>query len=71
MALYLDFECAKTIDVLKVKIRGFRECWIFLTRVWYLDLDFIGTKVSDTPMFPILALSLYFEGVITSVTFRS
>ena len=39
LALYLDLEGAKNIQVLYVPIRGFRGCWSFLTRVWNLDLD--------------------------------
>ena len=38
-ALYLDFEGAKHIHVLKVLIWGFRGCWRFLTGDWHLDLD--------------------------------
>ena len=38
-ALYLDFEGAKNIYVLKVYIWGFGEHWKFLTGVWHLDLD--------------------------------
>merc|ERR1711954_500472 len=39
LALYLDFEGAKNIHVLKVLIWGFGGCWRFLTGVWHLDLD--------------------------------
>ena len=39
LALYLDFEGAKNIHVLKVLIWGFGRHWMFLTGVWYLDLD--------------------------------
>ena len=39
LALYLDFEGAKNIRVLKVLIWGFGGHWIFLTWVWYLDPD--------------------------------
>ena len=39
LALYLDFECAKNINVLQVLIWGFGGGWRFLTRVWHLDLD--------------------------------
>ena len=39
MALYLDYECAWIIHVLKVLILGFGGCWRFLTEVWHLDLD--------------------------------
>merc|ERR1712081_5924 len=42
-ALYLGFEGAKNIHVLKVLIWGFRGNWRFLTRVLhlYLDLDMV------------------------------
>ena len=39
MALYLDFEGAKNIHVLKVLIWGFGGPWRFLTGFWHLDLD--------------------------------
>ena len=39
LALYIDFEGAKIIHVLKVPIWGFEGRWRFLTGVWYLDLD--------------------------------
>ena len=39
LALYLDFEGAKNIHVLKVIIWGFGGCWRFLTGVQHLDLD--------------------------------
>ena len=39
VALYLDFEGAKNIIVLKVLIWGFEGCQRFLTGVWHLDLD--------------------------------
>ena len=38
-ALYLNFEGAKNIHVLKVLIWGFGGRWMFLTGVWHLDLD--------------------------------
>ena len=38
-ALYLNFESAKNIHVLKVFIWGFGGRWRFLTRVWHFDLD--------------------------------
>ena len=43
LALYLDFEGAKTIHVLQVIIWGFGGCWGFLTGVWhfYFDLDMV------------------------------
>ena len=37
--LYLNFEGAKNIHVLKVLIWGFGGLWGFLTGVWHLDLD--------------------------------
>ena len=37
--LYLDFEGAKNIHVLKVLIWGCGGCWRFLTGVWHLDYD--------------------------------
>ena len=40
LALYLDFEGAKKINVLKVLIWGIGGHWRFLTRVWHLDLNF-------------------------------
>ncbi len=39
LALYLDFEGAKTIYVLEVLIRGFWGWWRFLTGVWHLEID--------------------------------
>ena len=39
LALYLDFEGAKSIHVLYVFICGFGGRLRFLTRVWHLDLD--------------------------------
>ena len=39
LALYLDFEGAKSIHVLYVFICGFGGHLRFLTRVWHLDLD--------------------------------
>ena len=39
LALYLDFEGAKNIHVLKVLIWGFGGRWRFLTGVWNLDID--------------------------------
>ena len=39
LALYLDFEGAKNINVLNVLIWGFGGGWRFLTEVWHLDLD--------------------------------
>ena len=59
LALYLDFEGAKTIHVLSVLIWGFGECWRFLTGVWHL-LEW--PLVFDTPKFWISALYLDFEG---------
>ena len=40
LALYLDFEGAKNIHVLKVLIWGFDGYLRFLTGVCHLDLDF-------------------------------
>ena len=39
LVLFLDFEGAKNIHVLKVLIWGFVGCWRFLTGVWHPDLD--------------------------------
>ena len=39
VAIYLDFEGAKDIHVLKVLIWGFGGCWRFLTGIWHFDLD--------------------------------
>ena len=39
-ALYLDFEGAKNIHVLKVLIWGFGGLWRFLTGVLHSDIDF-------------------------------
>ena len=43
LALYLDFEGAKNIYVLKVLIWGFGGCWRFLTGVWHpaINLDVV------------------------------
>ena len=38
--LYLDSEGAKNIHVLQILIWSFGRCWMFLTWVWHLDLDF-------------------------------
>ena len=38
-SLYIDFEGARNIHVLKVLILGFGGFWQFLTRVWHLGLD--------------------------------
>ena len=40
LALYLDFESAKKLNVLQVLIFGFGGPWRFLIGVWHLDLDF-------------------------------
>ena len=40
LALYLDFEGAKSIHVLGVLIWGFGGYWRFLNQVCHLDLDF-------------------------------
>ena len=40
LALYLNFEGAKNIHVLKILMRGFGGCWRFLTWVWYLGHHF-------------------------------
>ena len=40
LALYLDFEGAKNIHVLKVLIWGFGGLRRFLTRVLHSDIDF-------------------------------
>ena len=37
--LYLYFEDAKNIHILKVLIWGLRGCWRIMTGVWHLDLD--------------------------------
>ena len=37
--LYLDFESAKNIHVLKVPIFGFVGHWRFLSGIWHLDFD--------------------------------
>ena len=39
LALYLNFEGAKNIHILRVLIWGFGGCWRFLTWVWHLDYD--------------------------------
>ena len=39
LALFLDFEGAKNIKVLKVLIWGLGGRWRFLTGVWHFDLD--------------------------------
>ena len=46
-ALYLDFEGAKNIHVLKVLIWGFGGCWMFLTVVWILIFIWIWTLVLE------------------------
>ena len=50
LALYLGFEGAKKINVLKVLIFGFGGGDRFLTWVWHLDLDLIWSLVFDIPM---------------------
>ena len=62
LALYLDLEGAKNINVLLVLIGGFGGRWSFLTGVWHLDLDLDMSLVFDTAMIRILALYLDFEG---------
>ena len=44
LALYLNFEGAKTIHVLHVLIWGVGGCCWFLTGVWHLDLDLDGLR---------------------------
>ena len=61
LALYLNFQSAKNIPVLKVLIWGFGGCWRFLSGVWHLDLIWIWSLVFDIPMIQILALYLDFE----------
>ena len=39
LGLYLDFEGAKNIHVLKVLIWDFGGHWMLLTEVWHLDFD--------------------------------
>ena len=39
LALYLDFEGTKNINVLRVLIWVFGGCWMFLIGGWHLDLD--------------------------------
>ena len=39
LALYLDFEGAKNIHVLKALIWGFVGCWRFLSGVLHPDID--------------------------------
>ena len=39
LALYIDFESANNIHVLKVLCLGFEGHWRFLTWVWQLHLD--------------------------------
>ena len=39
LALYLDLEDAKNINVLKILIWGFEGCCRFLTGVWNLNGD--------------------------------
>ena len=53
-ALYLDFEGAKNIHVLKILIRDYGGCWRFLTGVWHLDLDLemvTGLRYTHDPNF--------------------
>ena len=40
LALYLNFEGAKNVHVLKVINWGFGGCWRFLTGVYHHDPDF-------------------------------
>ena len=57
-ALYLDFEGAKDILVLKVLILGFRGHWRVLTKVWYINLGLnmdIGLWYTHVPNFGILS----------------
>ena len=39
LALYLDFDGAKNIYVLKVIIWGFGGLWMFPSGIWHLNLD--------------------------------
>ena len=61
LALYLDFEGAKNINVLYVLILGFGGCWIFLIGVRHFHLGLDMVMVFDIPLIQILALYLDFE----------
>ena len=63
LTLYLDFECAKNINVLWVLIWGFGGRWRFLAGVWHLDLDW--DRVRTLPCL-ILPLSFYFTEISES-----
>ena len=60
LALFLDLEGAKNINVLQVLIWGCGGGWRFLTGVWPLDLDMNMVLVLDTPMIQILTPYLEF-----------
>ena len=62
-ALYLDFESAKIVHVLKVLSWGYEGCWRFLTGVGILILIWIWSVFFRMPMLQIFALYLDFEGV--------
>merc|ERR1711954_347954 len=60
LALYLDFEGAKNIYVLKVLIWGFGGHWRFLTGIWHLDIDLdmvIGLLYTYDPNFGSILIS--------------
>ena len=59
LALYLNFEGAKNIHVIKVLIWGSEEHWRVLTGVWHLDLDWdrvTGLWYTGVPNFGSLSL---------------
>ena len=57
LALYLDFEGAKNINVLSVLIWGLGGCWRLVTGVWHLDHDFDRLSYLSW-IFPIFFISL-------------
>ena len=67
LALYLDFEGAKNIDILKFLIWGFGRYWMFLTGVWYLDLYLDMVRNLDLMIPEVFIILRAIEAKISSV----
>ena len=70
-ALYIDFQGAKNIHVLKALILGFGQCWRFLSGVWHLDLVWIWSLNFDIPMIWLFIFILILKVQRTSMSFKS
>ena len=71
LALFLGFEGAKNIYILKVLIWGFGGLWRFLTGVLHSDIDFDMVTGFCSTIFCILALYLDFKVQRASMSFKS